>query len=697
MEVDLGSTPARSGKFLLSGQSGLSTGRNVRFDQALGPYTGKGTLADEYEMDAVVASGTATSATEIAAVWTSAGLVRGNVKFLYDVASAQAPLVPTFASRFVRNNRPATASAWLAKAAVVKAGSARARVLCVGDSVTFGWGAGSGDAYTSARPLSYPAGLAAKFSAAGVPALNESFFAGFGGGVNSVAIMTAYDTRLAAGAGWVNATTLPTAGGNHWFNSSTANALSFTPSVPVDTFVIYYYTESAFGDFTLEIDGANQTAHSQNVAKSFASVTRTTTLGTHTLSIKRTSGYVRFAGVIAYNSATPAIDVINLGWSGSTAVTWNDAVEPWSPLNALGVLAPDLTIIKLGINDWQTATTLANYKAGINALIARAKLTGDVVLLAPNQTGGSAGTLAQDTYIDALRDLYETNNLRLADFYNFHGSYSALNSAGKMFDVLHPKAVVYDAEATVLGQLLTSNAATPPTTSFDPATLFAGAAGAFYDPSDLASMWQDSAGTLPAVVGQPVGRINDKSGNGVHATQINAASRPLLLQDPAGNRYLQADGIDDWMRSLFAMTGNWTRISLIRQSSWVFNAQIYGGGSTITGILQQQAAVQPNLRLYDGVSVTDAVTQATLGYDSIIVERHSGPTSSFKADNNAYVATNPGTVLPDGVTLFANNLTTPTAWAKVRLYGFVMINRTLSDPEIAPVVAHFSAKGDVVF
>lgn len=79
-----------------------------------------------------------------------------------------------------------------------------------------------------------------------------------------------------------------------------------------------------------------------------------------------------------------------------------------------------------------------------------------------------------------------------------------------------------------------------------PAPLFAGGvAGAWYDPSDLSSMWQDSAGTTPAAVDQPVGKILDKSGNGHHATQATAGWRPMLRQDGGGHYYLEFDGVDD--------------------------------------------------------------------------------------------------------------------------------------------------------
>lgn len=84
---------------------------------------------------------------------------------------------------------------------------------------------------------------------------------------------------------------------------------------------------------------------------------------------------------------------------------------------------------------------------------------------------------------------------------------------------------------------------------FNPATLFIGGAvkGAFYDPSDLSTLFQDAAGTTPVTaIGDPVGRILDKSGNGKHATQSSASSRPLL-QQTNGLYHLTFDGSNDSM------------------------------------------------------------------------------------------------------------------------------------------------------
>lgn len=79
------------------------------------------------------------------------------------------------------------------------------------------------------------------------------------------------------------------------------------------------------------------------------------------------------------------------------------------------------------------------------------------------------------------------------------------------------------------------------------AALFAaGEQGIWLDPSDFSTMFQDSAGTIPVTaVEQPVGLILDKSGNGNHASQATATSRPVLKIDGNGKYYLKFDGVDD--------------------------------------------------------------------------------------------------------------------------------------------------------
>lgn len=83
---------------------------------------------------------------------------------------------------------------------------------------------------------------------------------------------------------------------------------------------------------------------------------------------------------------------------------------------------------------------------------------------------------------------------------------------------------------------------------FSPKSLFAsGEQGAWYDPSDLPTLFQDAAGTTPVTAaGQPVGLVRDKSGRGNHASQVTSTMRPIL-RNSGVLWWLEFDGVDDFL------------------------------------------------------------------------------------------------------------------------------------------------------
>jgi len=91
---------------------------------------------------------------------------------------------------------------------------------------------------------------------------------------------------------------------------------------------------------------------------------------------------------------------------------------------------------------------------------------------------------------------------------------------------------------------------------FSIADLFASSEqGAWYGPSDLSTLFQDSAGTTPVTTaGQPVGLMLDKSGRANHATQATAAARPTYQTGPAR---ATIDKVDDRL-SVTVPTGGFT-------------------------------------------------------------------------------------------------------------------------------------------
>lgn len=151
---------------------------------------------------------------------------------------------------------------------------------------------------------------------------------------------------------------------------------------------------------------------------------------------------------------------------------------------------------------------------------------------------------------------------------------------------------------------------------FNPASLFAGGAqGAWYDPTDLSNMFQDSAGTIPCALNAPVGRLCDKSGNGNHLVQATAASRPTLRQ--LGTLYyLDFDGIDDNFASATGNLSNSPKLTVstgFRLNSAVScclfanNASIgpSAGGFRCFVNAALGANSPANAAIYDGVTQTD--------------------------------------------------------------------------------------------
>lgn len=58
-----------------------------------------------------------------------------------------------------------------------------------------------------------------------------------------------------------------------------------------------------------------------------------------------------------------------------------------------------------------------------------------------------------------------------------------------------------------------------------------GGQGFVYDPDTLSTMYQNVAGTNPVTkVGQPIAKLQDLSGHGLHALQPTANLRPILLR-----------------------------------------------------------------------------------------------------------------------------------------------------------------------
>lgn len=224
--------------------------------------------------------------------------------------------------------------------------------------------------------------------------------------------------------------------------------------------------------------------------------------------------------------------------------------------------------------------------------------------------------------------------------------------------------------------------------TWTPAALFAsGEQGVWYDPSDFSTLFQDSAGTTPVdAVGQPVGRILDKSGRGNHATQATTAARPILRQS-GSLRYLEFDNVDDSLRATFTISQPVTRIAGVNlRSLATANDQIFGGVSANTCAL-----FNPNttsLAIFSGSVVGNLTIAANTRY--VTREVHNNNSSSLRHNNGTPVNGSAGPNLPGGFTMAASN--TNTSYFPLDLFGVVMINRLLTAEEIVLLETYMAGK-----
>ena len=222
-----------------------------------------------------------------------------------------------------------------------------------------------------------------------------------------------------------------------------------------------------------------------------------------------------------------------------------------------------------------------------------------------------------------------------------------------------------------------------------------GSAGAWYDPSDLASMAQNADGTGGAAVGLPVGRIADKSGNGNHALQSVAAARPVLRLDGGGRLYLEFDGTDDEMRASFAMAQPWDRISALRQVSSSDFDRIFGGFAANSGNLLQHPTDPQIYMLSGAVTGVVATTTPAIGTNMVVSERHAGTSSRLIIDGAMPFTGDAGTTPVDGITLGGAGGSTGGRFANIRLYGALMIGRELGKAEASRLRRFMAARAGV--
>lgn len=232
-----------------------------------------------------------------------------------------------------------------------------------------------------------------------------------------------------------------------------------------------------------------------------------------------------------------------------------------------------------------------------------------------------------------------------------------------------------------------------PSGGFDPATLFASSeAGAWYDPSDLTTMWTDTAGTTQATVGDAVARIDDKSGNGNHATQATVAHRPILRQTGA-LYYLEFDGAGDEITAT-------TTAEIITEGCLALAAELNSTSSRseFSWIQTGQLLMHPcfdNIRYFDAFSNSGGRLSESLASSNpgLAVFLGNATTTAREYRQNGVSEMSGGAPVPSSATVSQIKLTDTAQ--PMDVYGAIVVGRGLTAQEISDTEAYLAGKSGV--
>jgi lysophospholipase L1-like esterase len=333
--------------------------------------------------------------------------------------------------------------------AKVRTNSGTAKILCLGDSTTWG-STSSGSPIPSTT--GYPARLRDMLNTYYAPARTGLAIP------TSFLSSTSIDTRWGLGAGWIKSAT-GFANNAGYKGSATSAPLTFTTTTNADAFDVYYSRNTGLGSIGLSVDGGAVTTVSTagSASVQVARVTATAGVG-HVLSIAQTGGDVFIFGVEPILTTESSIRVGNAGIPSSTTTQWKSDTNPTNSLSVVRAYAPDLTLLMLGINDAGAAVTAATWLTNVTLIAAAAAASGDVILMSvvPSNPASANDPVLEAQYADQGRALAASAGYGFIDVFERFGSYAISNAAGWMNDGAHPTDQGYSDMASAVFATLRS-------------------------------------------------------------------------------------------------------------------------------------------------------------------------------------------------------------------------------------------------
>lgn len=339
------------------------------------------------------------------------------------------------------------------------AGTARARLVCIGDSYPAGYTAGGTDDLVGARPFAFPSQLAKLLTAQGLNA-RADYAVGDGGTTtlglgDALAPVIAYDARLSAGGAAKLLNGFPSLGGSMWWLQGPGDKVTFTPGKAFDTVDLLTANNTAAGangQFAVSFDGG--TTHAYTVSNSAdVSVQHQTYVvpggvTANAVTLISTSGLSFFPLVGTRLAASPGLEIINCGIAGgevatmaATPTTAGDA-NSWSTRACVKALcdgnALNVILVNGWFNDRTAGQSVPQIQSSLSTMFNEFKNYGDVIYTSYAPLSNASIPQADyDAYTDAAISVALGAGIPVVDLREKLNSYAVNSPLGIYGDGLH--------------------------------------------------------------------------------------------------------------------------------------------------------------------------------------------------------------------------------------------------------------------
>ncbi len=312
----------------------------------------------------------------------------------------------------------------------VIAGTADATILCVGDSETAGaWALGTtwGNAKSASWPIRLAGLLAQKYS---VSVSTDAIF----GDAGSTSNLPSYDPKITLSGAWQSVGVVAWGGLTFGNTTSNTDSMFYQPSNDYDTVTLFYVQNTGYGGFQIYKNGVKCGGDISAVgALSVVKLVVTVPAGTAPLEIRKMTGAtpVYILGWYLSSSTSKRLIVINAGWSGSKSGDWAANTNVWDPLFIFSRIAPNLSIVALGVNDAGAAVTGPTYTTNLNTIFSQTSRVGNTLFISPiPAANGSISDANQLVIAQACRAFAQANGVNLVDINSAWGYYTTAVAAG---------------------------------------------------------------------------------------------------------------------------------------------------------------------------------------------------------------------------------------------------------------------------